>query len=232
MKLRKYNKLYRETDRTTQVKMYKTKRGWVQKLLAWIGVLRVFKNDATDKEVEVHKVELERTEEEEKKQTENRRLIKSALTTAALVGVGGASVTTQAYVAKADTTLATSQNLSAPSENDGTSTTESTSQTDEDSVSASKSLSSSTSESVSISQSASILTSESVSTSQSLSISLSESTSLQKAASEQLLLQNKKVIVGRRLAVTNLLIQVKQIPLKVWLVALQVHLLLLVQILK
>ncbi|WP_179286252.1 KxYKxGKxW signal peptide domain-containing protein, partial [Ligilactobacillus agilis] len=185
MRRRKYNKLYKETDRKTRVKMYKAGKRWVQSLLSKIGLLRVASDDVADKSVQVNSLEQKRAAAQEsldKHSDLKKQALKSALTAGTVLG--GAVVTTQ--VAKADTTQDTEQNVSdQTSESKENSTVSANSATSTASTSTSVSTSSSTSESVAPSESGkSSVASESVSSSNQASTSETTSQSESVASSE------------------------------------------------
>ncbi|NJE33378.1 accessory Sec-dependent LPXTG-anchored adhesin, partial [Lactobacillus agilis] len=194
MKRRKYNKLYKETDRKTRVKMYKAGKHWVQALLSRIGLLRVASDDVADKSVQVNNIELKRAATKDSIDKENDAK-KKALRTAVTAGtvLGGAVVSTQ--VAHADTTQATEQNVTAQSTSDSQAST-SVSQGSTTSTISEKSVVTSTSElntesdsssqvnSTSVSTSVSASQSSSVSASQSNSVSTSQSNSEAHSTSE------------------------------------------------
>ena len=181
MKRRKYNKLYKETDRKTRVKMYKAGKHWVQALLSRIGLLRVASDDVADKSVQVNNIELKRAATKDSIDKENDAK-KKALRTAVTAGtvLGGAVVSTQ--VAHADTTQATEQNVTAQSTSDSQAST-SVSQGSTTSTISEKSVVTSTSELNTESDSSSQVNSTSVSTSVSASQSSSVSASQSNSAS-------------------------------------------------
>ncbi|WP_301009620.1 KxYKxGKxW signal peptide domain-containing protein, partial [Ligilactobacillus agilis] len=181
MKRRKYNKLYKETDRKTRVKMYKAGKHWVQALLSRIGLLRIASDDVADKSVQVNNIELKRAAEKDSSARDNDAK-KKALRTAVTAGtvLGGAVVSTQ--VAHADTTQATEQNVTAQSTSDSQAST-SVSQGSTTSTISEKSVVASTSELNTESDSSSQVNSTSVSTSVSASQSSSVSASQSNSAS-------------------------------------------------
>lgn len=194
MKRRKYNKLYKETDRKTRVKMYKAGKHWVQALLSRIGLLQVASDDVADKSIQVNNIELKRAATKDSIDKENDAK-KKALRTAVTAGtvLGGAVVSTQ--VDHADTTQATEQNVTAQSTSDSQAST-SVSQGSTTSTISEKSVVTSTSElntesdsssqvnSTSVSTSVSASQSSSVSASQSNSVSTSQSNSEAHSTSE------------------------------------------------
>ena len=181
MKRRKYNKLYKETDRKTRVKMYKAGKHWVQALLSRIGLLRIASDDVADKSVQVNNIELKRAATKDSIDKENDAK-KKALRTAVTAGtvLGGAVVSTQ--VAHADTTQTTEQNVTAQSTSDSQAST-SVSQGSTTSTISEKSVVTSTSELNTESDSSSQVNSTSVSTSVSASQSSSVSASQSNSAS-------------------------------------------------